>query len=728
MQLMENVSMINLRQCATAAATVLALTATAGAWRRTEYNDATVVERSEIIVVGHLDWHSVVYVPHESPPGGGISWEHHATLIVAETLKGSVTEKQIPIVINYGLDPLVGGKYLRAGKGAGMPQTGPGNPKDRVDIIDTGNSSFGGPPVLTDAQKDNVWFLRRLGGELGREPGKGPLGIVDPEDVAALKFKGLFKALLSADKDGQIATLLADPDEAVVTRVLRHLAAQQDSRDMTRITSLLSSPNKNIQAPAWNFLAAVADRSAVPTFRKALTHAKPEVRAMACVFLCRFRDTESIPAIGEAMRTIENYQRLMVCHNLSRMESREAVDLLLAQLDEHLDPNAPSPVSACQVSANAAEALRNLTGAAFPLNAAEARRQWDKLKVFPDEVLLRKSMLQDIDALTDESSFGTRAAAYEALGRLANQHFGSYNAFHQAQGDAARQESQNLWRAWAEKMITRPRSSWILDGFAKSGIVIPGKMDAASVDMLIDVLDLYDNWRKPAVVMSKPGWIVDGWVQANFHRYNANRMLEQITGHMVGLSPYYPDQDEPVGDGMSRRWAAWWKENRDKVKLQPLPEEKPVTTEMLSKVPSLRQPPKPLSVSIGLKDGAQAAKSSEPLVIVVEVRNVSAQDVQLKQRPCEIKYTWNVDAATTGSGGGAGTEGDKKEDYVILKPGQAVTWQQENVPMLNRINRFPSSVNIQYVLVYRAAGSQFGLSAWRGSVPSNSLSFSLEWK
>jgi hypothetical protein len=581
---------------------LLALTATAGAMRRPSHDDATVVQRSEIIVVGHLDWHSVVYVPHESPPGGGISWEHHATLVVTETLKGSVKDKQIPIVINYGLDPLVGGKYLRAGKGAVMPQTDPGTPKDRVDIIDTGNSSLGGPPVLVDAQKDNVWFLRHLGGELGCEPGKGPLGIVDPEDVAALKFKGLFKALLSADKDGQIAALLADPDEAVVARVLRHLAARQDSLDMTRITSLLSSPNKNIQAPAWNFLSVMADRSAVPMFRKALTHAKPEIRTMACVFLCRFRDTESIPAIGEAMRTLDNYQRLKVCHNLSRMESREAVDLLLAQLDEHLDPNAPSPVSACQVSACAAEALRKLTG----------------------------------------------------------------------------------------------------------------------------VLDFYDNWRKPAMVMSRPGWVV-GWVPANFHRYNANGMLEQITGHMVGLSPYYPEQDEPVGDGMSRRWAAWWKENRGKVELLPLPEEKPVTAEMLSKAPSLRAP-WPLSVSIQLKDGARAAKSSEALVIFVEVRNVSDQDVQLKGRPCEINYAWNVDTGARGSGGNIGTAGNKKGDYVTLKSGQAVTWRQEDVRILDSINRFPSIVDFQYILVYRAAGSQFGLSAWRGSLESNRLSFTLEWK
>ena len=49
----------------------------------------------------------------------------------------------------------------------------------------------GGPrregPVLKDAQNDNVWFLRHLGGELGREVGKGPLGIVDPEDVEMLE-------------------------------------------------------------------------------------------------------------------------------------------------------------------------------------------------------------------------------------------------------------------------------------------------------------------------------------------------------------------------------------------------------------------------------------------------------------------------------------------------------------------------------------------------------------
>jgi len=717
---------------------LLALSATAGAWLRPAYSDATVAERSEIIVVGHLDWHSVTYVPHERPAGQGRSWEHHAVLIVTETLKGSVEDKQIPIVINYGLDPLVGGKSLRSDNRVGMVQAGAECPKDRVDIIDTGNSANRGQPVLANAQKDNVWCLRHLGGELGRKAGSGPLGIVDPEDVAGLKFKGLFKALLSNDADGQIDALLAGSDEAVVARVLQHIATRQDCRDVARITRLLSSPNEKIQVSAWHVLAAVADNSAVPTFRKAMTHAKSSVRAMACVFLCRFRDTESIPAIGKAIGTLENYQRLQVCHNLSRMESREAVGLLLGQLDEHLDPNNPSPVSAWQVSTAAAASLRRLTGAAFPLNSAQARRQWDKLKAFPDEMLLRKSMLEDIDALTDKSGFGAPWGSYEAIGRLANQHFGSYDAFHQPGDEAGRKESQDLWRAWAGKMITRPRSFWILDGFAKSGIVIPARMDADSVDMLIGVIEFCDKWRDMVVRQSKPGWVVDGWVQANFHRENANRLLEQVTGHMVGLSPYYYDLGDTGGDSMSRRWAAWWKENRDRVRLQPLPEEKPVTAEMLLKVPSLRQQAL-LSVSIGLKDGAQVAGTSQPLVIVVEVRNVSTQDVQIMLRPSETSFVWNahaatggsggnVEADTGGSGGNAGMEGNKKEDYITLKPGQAVTWQPENVSQFNRISRLPSAVNVQYMLSYRAAGSRFGMSAWRGSLLSNSLNFILEMK
>jgi hypothetical protein len=132
-------------------------------WMRQSYDAAIVVERSELIVVGRLARESIRYVPHKDA-GRGQSWEHHATLLVSEVLKGKEQAEEIPIVIHYGLGPHVA-------------QDG------TVGILDSGNSAKSFSPLIKDALADNLWFLRKRAGIYGREPGTGKYGIVDPEDV-----------------------------------------------------------------------------------------------------------------------------------------------------------------------------------------------------------------------------------------------------------------------------------------------------------------------------------------------------------------------------------------------------------------------------------------------------------------------------------------------------------------------------------------------------------------
>lgn len=69
----------------------------AAAWLRPQYEDATVVDRSELIVVAHIKPGSTEYVPHKKQPDEGASWEYHATLVVSEVLKGKCDDKEIPI-------------------------------------------------------------------------------------------------------------------------------------------------------------------------------------------------------------------------------------------------------------------------------------------------------------------------------------------------------------------------------------------------------------------------------------------------------------------------------------------------------------------------------------------------------------------------------------------------------------------------------------------------------
>src|SRR4051794_12555635 len=70
--------------------------------------DADLVARAELIVVGHPNPNAITYVPHEpSRPGDGRSHEHHAVLIVTQTLKGTLPKGDLSIIIRYGLDPMI---------------------------------------------------------------------------------------------------------------------------------------------------------------------------------------------------------------------------------------------------------------------------------------------------------------------------------------------------------------------------------------------------------------------------------------------------------------------------------------------------------------------------------------------------------------------------------------------------------------------------------------------
>jgi hypothetical protein len=245
-------------------------------------------------------------------------------------------------------------------------------------------------------------------------------------------------------------------------------------------------------------------------------------------------------------------------------------------------------------------------------------------------------------------------------------------------------------------------------------------MDANGLDTLIAVLAFYEDWSNRKESTSRPAWSTDGgWVKGNFHRYNANWLLERFTGHKVGLSPYHHDLHAnfaDVGVGSSR-WAAWWKENRDKVKIQPPPQEKAVTAETLSKAPSLRLTP-PLALTIRPVREVHVYKGGQPLAIQVKVQNVSEEDVVIERFPYSLDYT-----SKTGSGGigGGGQAGSRKEDFITLRPGANISWEQTDAPSVDNVTPAMSVEGLQYKLTYSFAGTQFGLRAWRGVLVSNKV-------
>lgn len=208
------------------------------AWLRMRVEDAVLVERSELIVIGHLKADSIKYVPHKREKNEGMSWEHHAVLAVTEVLKGKLDGRKIPIVIHYGLDPYIGGRCPKDGGKINIHASQKDFPKDRIEILDTGNSGLSLVPLVEDAGKDNIWFLQRRSGRYGRESGTGRFGIADPEDVQPLSMKRYFIACLSEEPDKAVKKeQKRNPDLA--DRVRQYLIYSQLKRELA-----IADPNE----------------------------------------------------------------------------------------------------------------------------------------------------------------------------------------------------------------------------------------------------------------------------------------------------------------------------------------------------------------------------------------------------------------------------------------------------------------------------------------------------
>ena len=193
---------------------ILASAPRAWAWLRMQYPDAEVVERSNLIVIGHLKQGSVEYVDHnEGRPEVASSEEYHATLLVTEVLKGTFKEKQTLVVIDYGLTPVIGGFVHWRNSSQDWRGGRKEYPKDIIEILDTGNSARSDQPLVKDAGEDNIWLLRSVEVKYGKESGALAYHIADPEDLQPLVFKDYILAYLSKDPVAGVKAQLAKHPE-----------------------------------------------------------------------------------------------------------------------------------------------------------------------------------------------------------------------------------------------------------------------------------------------------------------------------------------------------------------------------------------------------------------------------------------------------------------------------------------------------------------------------------
>jgi hypothetical protein len=222
---------------------------TAYGWLRPWHEDAVVVQRSELIVVGHLLRGSI-----ESAHPGGVYRQYNARLAITDILKGASEETEIPLTIYHGLTPIVGGYINEDGMKMDFRPLRKGMREDSIEIIDTGSSTISFNPSVPDAGEDNLWFLRRRSGMYGREPGVGAFGIVDPEDLQQLSLKDYFLAYLSENPEAEVRRQMSlQPNiELRAQRYLDHLEVHRILRvpePETRIERLLPF---YIKGQAWS--------------------------------------------------------------------------------------------------------------------------------------------------------------------------------------------------------------------------------------------------------------------------------------------------------------------------------------------------------------------------------------------------------------------------------------------------------------------------------------------
>jgi len=192
---------------------------------RTTYEDESVVKRAELIIIGHLKPDTIKCFKHINKTNEGKSSEHHATLIIDEVLKGTIEEKQIQIIINYGLTPVVEGYYENGDMMINIKGNRNNYPKGIIEIMDTLNSAWSNIPLVEDAGKNNIWFLRRIQRKNKIESEKLETlnwGINDPEDLQPIKLEKFFRTLLSPSPNKLLRELMQNEKDTEITNRIKN--------------------------------------------------------------------------------------------------------------------------------------------------------------------------------------------------------------------------------------------------------------------------------------------------------------------------------------------------------------------------------------------------------------------------------------------------------------------------------------------------------------------------
>jgi hypothetical protein len=284
---------------------VAVLTSPAAAFLRVRFEDQQIVERSPLIVVGRIKPESIQYVRHEDR-------SHRVTLVVEEIIKGERPhDKELPVVIHYGLTPVVDGRWEHDGTTIGAPAAGiPNHPKGIIEIMDTGNSAHTFVPLVPDARDKHLWFLRSF----KTADGGQRLGIRDPEDVQPLELTQYFLCYLATDPESAVRARV-QKQPAVAARAMRYLV----HREIERIVALPDAGQRVertipywLAGYDWNYRGeaemVIADAGAVAgPYLQAVFEQRPDRRENVIRLWGAIGYRDAVPRLIELLKEKDRY-------------------------------------------------------------------------------------------------------------------------------------------------------------------------------------------------------------------------------------------------------------------------------------------------------------------------------------------------------------------------------------------------------------------------------------
>jgi hypothetical protein len=157
------------------ASLVLFISCRAMAWSEMVYTDAQIVDRAELVVVGHLKRDSLKHQPRS---------DSHAVLVITRVIKGVKQATEIPISISLLPAP---NTYKNADDFANNDLS-PRTYDWTKPIVLFDNNPDGGSeyPLIDDIRKDQIWLLRKAKSADRSVISNDTLAVLDPQDVQPL--------------------------------------------------------------------------------------------------------------------------------------------------------------------------------------------------------------------------------------------------------------------------------------------------------------------------------------------------------------------------------------------------------------------------------------------------------------------------------------------------------------------------------------------------------------